>query len=146
VCRQSRAAAARDVPEGPDQTGSGSAPRTGKRAALLRKVKSMGGSSKKNVYDLTGAQLVVACLHWHAGMGSCWPHCPELQQHDLDMTSRVRLVHAPAGQTGSFLNMAPEVVLGKQYDEKCGMSTLYLRAASIMNMPVAVPGSCSNSK
>ena len=25
-----------------------------------------------------------------------------------------------AGQTGSFLNMAPEVVLGKPYDQKCG--------------------------
>ena len=28
------------------------------------------------------------------------------------------------GQTGSFLNMAPEVVLGKQYDQMCDVSAL----------------------
>jgi hypothetical protein len=55
---RSRAAQTKEVPEGSAQ--SAPAPQTGKRAALLRKVKTFGGSAKQNVYDLTGALLL--CL------------------------------------------------------------------------------------
>ena len=55
---RSRAAQTKEVPEGSAQ--SAPAPQTGKRAALLRKVKTFGGSAKQNVYDLTGARLL--CL------------------------------------------------------------------------------------
>lgn len=56
---KTRAEATAEVPEGPAQ--SAPAPKTGKRAALFRKMKSVGGSKRSDLYDLTGARKTVAC-------------------------------------------------------------------------------------